>query len=146
MIFNTNLNPFSPMIKHEICFASIGDNFLNKNRFKQFILILLVICFPFITSEAKEREVEVTLKTNLKTPVKTELIVPDTTEISTEKGWMEIPRPDEASRISAIARILNPNRPLRMGCIRPAHTWKAEVEKGFIDSDSIKIVIVVRRG
>jgi uncharacterized radical SAM superfamily protein len=47
---------------------------------------------------------------------------------------MKIPRPEEASRISAIARILNPAVPIRMGCIRPAHPWKAEMEKGFIDS------------
>jgi uncharacterized radical SAM superfamily protein len=53
---------------------------------------------------------------------------------SKEKGRMRIPRPDEVSRISAIARILNPNIPIRMGCIRPAHPWKAEMEKGFIDS------------
>jgi hypothetical protein len=47
---------------------------------------------------------------------------------------MKIPKPEEISRISAIARILNPNIPIRMGCIRPAHPWKAEMEKGFIDS------------
>lgn len=47
---------------------------------------------------------------------------------------MKIPKPEEASRISAIARILNPYIPIRMGCIRPAHLWKAEMEKGFIDS------------
>ena len=46
----------------------------------------------------------------------------------------KIPRPDETSRISAIARILNPTIPIRMGCIRPAHPSKAETEKGFIDS------------
>ena len=47
---------------------------------------------------------------------------------------MRIPKPEETSRISAIARILNPNIPIRMGCIRPAHPWKAAMEKGFIDS------------
>jgi len=47
---------------------------------------------------------------------------------------IKIPKPEETSRISAIARILNPNIPIRMGCIRPAHPWKAEMEKGFIDS------------
>lgn len=45
---------------------------------------------------------------------------------------MEIPRPELISRISAIARILNPSIPIRMGCIRPAHPWKVEMEKGFI--------------
>jgi uncharacterized radical SAM superfamily protein len=51
---------------------------------------------------------------------------------SAEKKWTEIPRPEETSKISAIARILNPSIPIRMGCIRPAHPWKAEMEKGFI--------------
>jgi uncharacterized radical SAM superfamily protein len=51
-----------------------------------------------------------------------------------EKGWGTIPKPDETSRISAAARILNPTTPIRMGCIRPAHPWKAEMEKGFIRS------------
>lgn len=50
------------------------------------------------------------------------------------KGRFEIPRPDETSRISSVARILNPTTPIRMGCIRPAHPWKAEMEKGFIHS------------
>jgi len=45
-----------------------------------------------------------------------------------------IPRPDEVSRIAAIARIVNPSTSIRMGCIRPAHSWKAEMEKGGIDS------------
>ena len=47
---------------------------------------------------------------------------------------MRIPHPEETSRISAVARILNPGIPIRMGCIRPAHPWKAKIEKGFIDS------------
>jgi len=47
---------------------------------------------------------------------------------------MKIPRPEETSKISAIARILNPTIPIRMGCIRPAHPWKAKMEKGFIKS------------
>ncbi len=45
-----------------------------------------------------------------------------------------IPKPGETSKISAIARILNPSIPIRIGCIRPAHPSKAETEKGFIDS------------
>jgi len=48
------------------------------------------------------------------------------------KNNFKVPRPEETSRISAIARILNPRIPIRMGCIRPAHPWKAETEKGFI--------------
>ncbi len=47
---------------------------------------------------------------------------------------MRIPKPEETSRVSAIARILNPKVPIRMGCIRPAHPWKAEMEKGCIAS------------
>lgn len=50
------------------------------------------------------------------------------------KNHIKIPKPEVTSRISAIARILNPTTPVRMGCIRPAHPWKAEMEKGFIDS------------
>ena len=50
------------------------------------------------------------------------------------ENHFKIPKPQETSRVSAIARILNPNIPIRMGCIRPAHPWKAEMEKGFIDS------------
>jgi hypothetical protein len=52
----------------------------------------------------------------------------------TDKNRGKIPSPEETSRISAIARILNPLIPIRMGCIRPAHPWKAEMEKGFIQS------------
>jgi uncharacterized radical SAM superfamily protein len=50
------------------------------------------------------------------------------------KNHFKVPKSDETSRISAIARILNPTIPIRMGCIRPAHSWKSEMEKGFIDS------------
>ncbi len=46
----------------------------------------------------------------------------------------KIPTPEDLSKISAIARILNPDISIRMGCIRPAHPWKAEMEKGCIDS------------
>jgi hypothetical protein len=52
--------------------------------------------------------------------------------LAAEMRWTEIPRPEETSRISAAARILNPDIPIRMGCIRPAHPWKAEMEKGVI--------------
>ncbi|OGP64473.1 MAG: hypothetical protein A2170_15655 [Deltaproteobacteria bacterium RBG_13_53_10] len=50
------------------------------------------------------------------------------------KARFRVPKPEETSKISAIARILNPKTPIRMGCIRPAHPWKAEMERGFIDS------------
>jgi lipoyl synthase len=46
----------------------------------------------------------------------------------------KIPEPEEVSRISAVARILNPAVPIRMGCIRPAHPSKGKMEKGCIDS------------
>lgn len=52
----------------------------------------------------------------------------------TDKALFRIPVPEEVARISAIARILNPAIPVRMGCIRPAHPSKAEMEKGAIDS------------
>ena len=50
------------------------------------------------------------------------------------KHLARIPKPEEISRISAITRILNPDIPIRMGCIRPAHPWKGLMEKGAIDS------------
>jgi uncharacterized radical SAM superfamily protein len=49
-------------------------------------------------------------------------------------GRITLPHPDDASRIAAVARVLNPSTPIRMGCIRPAHPWKGEMEKGFINS------------
>jgi hypothetical protein len=48
------------------------------------------------------------------------------------ENHFKVPKPEETSRISAVARILNPHIPIRMGCIRPAHPWKAEMEKGCI--------------
>jgi hypothetical protein len=48
------------------------------------------------------------------------------------ENHLRVPKPEEAARVSAVARILNPNIPIRMGCIRPAHPWKAEMEKEFI--------------
>ena len=51
-----------------------------------------------------------------------------------EKNHFKAPKPEETSKISAMARILNPDIPIRLGCIRPAHPWKATMEKGFIDS------------
>src|SRR4030042_4209621 len=50
------------------------------------------------------------------------------------KNHFKVPKPDETSRISAIARILNPKTPVRMGCIRPAHPSTGKMEKGFIAS------------
>jgi uncharacterized radical SAM superfamily protein len=47
---------------------------------------------------------------------------------------VNIPRPEEVSKIVAVARILNPSTPIRMGCIRPAHPSKGEMEKGCINS------------
>jgi len=56
------------------------------------------------------------------------------TLLPVEKNHFKIPKPDETSKISAIARILNPKIPIRLGCIRPAHPSKVEMEKGAIDS------------
>jgi uncharacterized radical SAM superfamily protein len=53
---------------------------------------------------------------------------------ASEKNHFKVPKPEETSKVSAIARILNPDIPIRLGCIRPAHPWKAEMERGFIDS------------
>jgi uncharacterized radical SAM superfamily protein len=50
------------------------------------------------------------------------------------RNHFKVPRPEGISKVSAIARILNPDIPIRMGCIRPAHSWKAAMEKGAIDS------------
>jgi uncharacterized radical SAM superfamily protein len=50
------------------------------------------------------------------------------------ENHLKVPKPEEISKISAIARILNPDIPIRMGCIRPAHPWKAAMERGAIDS------------
>ena len=50
------------------------------------------------------------------------------------ENHFKVPKPEEASKISAIARILNPHSAIRLGCIRPAHPSKAAVEKGSIDS------------
>ena len=50
------------------------------------------------------------------------------------ENHFKVPNPEEISKISAIARILNPDIPIRMGCIRPAHPWKAAMERGAIDS------------
>jgi hypothetical protein len=50
------------------------------------------------------------------------------------KNLFRTPTPEETSKIAALARILNPATPIRMGCIRPAHPSKPEMEKGAIDS------------
>jgi len=64
--------------------------------------------------------------------VETIVLVVFKTLLPIGKNHFRVPKPDETSRISAIARILNPKIPIRMGCIRPAHPSKAEMEKGFI--------------
>ncbi len=56
-----------------------------------------------------------------------------------------IPTSEEVSKISAIARILNPTIPIRMGCIRPAHPSKKEMEKGAIDSGVNTIAYPLQR-
>jgi len=51
-----------------------------------------------------------------------------------KEASQRIPSPEEVSKVSAMARILNPALPIRMGCIRPAHPWKRAMEKGCVDS------------
>ncbi len=51
-----------------------------------------------------------------------------------EKDAFKAPNPEETSKICAVARILNPKIPIRLGCIRPAHPWKAAMERGAINS------------
>ncbi|MBM4340530.1 MAG: radical SAM protein [Deltaproteobacteria bacterium] len=51
-----------------------------------------------------------------------------------KNNLFKTPTPEETSKITAVTRILNPVTPIRMGCIRPAHPWKTEMEKGAIDS------------
>ncbi len=50
------------------------------------------------------------------------------------ENLFKVPPPEDISKIAAIARILNPGTPIRMGCIRPAHPSKAAMERGVIDS------------
>ncbi len=52
--------------------------------------------------------------------------------VSSEK--MPLPHPDDVSRMAAVARVMNPLTPIRMGCIRPAHPSKGMMEKGCVDS------------
>ena len=47
--------------------------------------------------------------------------------VSSEK--MPLPHPDDVSRMAAVARVLNPLTPIRMGCIRPAHPSKGRWKK-----------------
>lgn len=48
-------------------------------------------------------------------------------------SW-KIPEAETVSKISAIARILNPDVHISMGCIRPSHPVKTKMEIGVIDS------------
>jgi len=66
--------------------------------------------------------------------VETIVLVVFKTLNASEKNHFKVPKPEETSKICAIARILNPDIPIRLGCIRPAHAWKAAMERGAIDS------------
>lgn len=66
--------------------------------------------------------------------VETIVLVVFKTLDASEKDYFRVPNPEETSKICAVARILNPDIPIRLGCIRPAHPWKASMEKGAIDS------------
>ncbi len=61
------------------------------------------------------------------------------------KHSFEIPSPEVTSKIMAIARILNPGTPIRMGCIRPAHPSKPDMEKGAIHSGVNTIAYPLQR-
>ena len=64
--------------------------------------------------------------------VETIVLVILKTLLPARENHFKVPKPEEAAKVSAVARILNPNIPIRMGCIRPAHPSKGEMEKGFI--------------
>jgi hypothetical protein len=66
--------------------------------------------------------------------VETIILVVFKTLDASDKDHFKVPKPVEISKISAVARILNPDIPIRMGCIRPAHSWKGTMERGAIDS------------
>jgi len=66
--------------------------------------------------------------------VETIVLVVFKTLNTSQKDHFEVPNPEEISKIFAVARILNPSIPIRMGCIRPAHPWKAAMERSAIDS------------
>jgi uncharacterized radical SAM superfamily protein len=61
------------------------------------------------------------------------------------KNVFRTPTPEETSKITAVARILNPAIPIRMGCIRPAHPSKPEIEKGAINSGVNTIAYPLQR-
>ena len=66
--------------------------------------------------------------------VKTIVLVVFKTLNASEKDRCKVPNPEETSKICAIARILNPKVPIRLGCIRPAHPSKTKMERGAVDS------------
>jgi uncharacterized radical SAM superfamily protein len=88
----------------------------------------IIIGHHFGVIKGEWRALEMVTRVGVETIV---LVVLKTLRAAGENHF-KVPRPEETSRISAVARILNPDIPIRMGCIRPAHPWKAEMEKGFI--------------
>ncbi|MGO8989630.1 MAG: radical SAM protein [bacterium] len=66
--------------------------------------------------------------------VETIVLVVFKTLNASDKNHFKVPKPEETSKICAIARILNPDIPIRLGCIRPAHSSKSATERGAIDS------------
>ncbi|HMK77770.1 MAG TPA: radical SAM protein [Thermodesulfobacteriota bacterium] len=66
--------------------------------------------------------------------VETIVLVVFKTLSPSEKDRFKLPNPEETSKICALARILNPDIPIRLGCIRPAHRSKGATERGAIDS------------
>jgi uncharacterized radical SAM superfamily protein len=88
----------------------------------------IIIGHHFGELKGEWRALEMVTRVGVETIV---LVIFKTLHASGENHF-KVPKPEETSKVSAIARILNPDIPLRMGCIRPAHPWKAEMEKGFI--------------
>jgi hypothetical protein len=66
--------------------------------------------------------------------VETIVLVVFKTLNASDKNHFKVPKPEETSKICAVARILNPSIPIRMGCIRPAHSSKSATERGSINS------------
>jgi len=90
----------------------------------------IIIGHHFGELKGEWRALEVVTRVGVETIV---LVVFKTLSAS-EKDHFKVPNPEETSKISAIARILNPDIPIRLGCIRPAHPWKAAMEKAAIHS------------
>ena len=66
--------------------------------------------------------------------VETIVLVIFKTLLPAGENHFKVPKPEEAVENFSHCPYSQPSIPIRMGCIRPAHPSKAEMEKGFIDS------------